>query len=348
MGMVSERDYELLSSYVDNALDERERAALEARLRESEDLRRELAALYLTLALVKQLPTLTAPRSFELSPAQARTAAPERVQAAEKGRRWLVFPASYAFSFATAAAAAFCLVFGAVLFGGALAPAAAPNVALAPTPTNLPTVRPVGVQPVATVALFGSPAPSQDALGGQDLAGQQSGGAAPPMGGGGGGMGGQQPTPTMKGSDAAPAGNTMDTLQFAAPGTPTPLPTAEAAGATMMQPADAATPTPGRLIPPAMAQATAWALTAQAGSSRATTPDVVAQSASPTPGAVIAAVSTPIEGAVVPADDALDSPPRLSEGTARSLLLGAVLMASGGLLLVVAGMTAWVRWRSAF
>lgn len=68
---MTERDYELLSAYLDNQLEADERAALEARLRIDAGLRRELAALRQTVALVKALPPVRAPRDFTLTPEQA-------------------------------------------------------------------------------------------------------------------------------------------------------------------------------------------------------------------------------------------------------------------------------------
>jgi hypothetical protein len=97
MAQVSEQDYELLSAYVDGMLTEDERLALERRLHSDADLLRELTALYLTLAMVKQLPTLTAPRNFTLP---------------EAPTRWLVFPTTTTFSALSAAAATFLVAVG--------------------------------------------------------------------------------------------------------------------------------------------------------------------------------------------------------------------------------------------
>jgi hypothetical protein len=64
---VTERDYELLSAYLDDMLDAGERSALEQRLRQDPALQQELDALQDTIALIKQLPTLKAPRNFTLT-----------------------------------------------------------------------------------------------------------------------------------------------------------------------------------------------------------------------------------------------------------------------------------------
>lgn len=60
-------DDALLSAYVDHALDTAERAALEARLERDPDLRRKLAELRQTVALLRDLPPLKAPRDFSLT-----------------------------------------------------------------------------------------------------------------------------------------------------------------------------------------------------------------------------------------------------------------------------------------
>jgi anti-sigma factor RsiW len=65
---ITEQDYELLSAYLDGALEAEEKAMLEARLTEEPELQRELVALRQTVALVKMLPNVKAPRSFQLTP----------------------------------------------------------------------------------------------------------------------------------------------------------------------------------------------------------------------------------------------------------------------------------------
>ncbi len=123
--MLSDNDLELLSAYLDGALSEAERAALEKRLQDEPDLRRELARLRATVDLVGTLPTLTAPRDFTLSRRMAR-----------RPSVWT----SASFSALSAAAAVILLVIGAALFGtsGQLAKTTAPaQVAFAPTATSL-------------------------------------------------------------------------------------------------------------------------------------------------------------------------------------------------------------------
>jgi anti-sigma factor RsiW len=65
----SERDLELLSAYLDGELNDRERASLEKRLSQDSALRAALDGLRETVALVRSLPRLKAPRNFTLDPA---------------------------------------------------------------------------------------------------------------------------------------------------------------------------------------------------------------------------------------------------------------------------------------
>src|SRR5262245_47955993 len=65
--MLNDQDYELLSAYIDGALTETERAALETRLAAEDELRQELEALRETVGLIRALPERAAPRNFVLS-----------------------------------------------------------------------------------------------------------------------------------------------------------------------------------------------------------------------------------------------------------------------------------------
>ncbi len=117
----TDQDYELLSSYLDDMLPDAERSTLEARLNQEPALRQELEALRTTVALVKALPPVKAPRSFALD---ARTARRPVV-------RWLGFPATGAVSALTAAAAVLLLALGlASLLGQGIAPSAPPPAAM--------------------------------------------------------------------------------------------------------------------------------------------------------------------------------------------------------------------------
>jgi len=61
------RELYQLSAYLDDALTEKERRALEARLKVEPELRQKLANLEATKNLINSLPTLRAPRNFTLS-----------------------------------------------------------------------------------------------------------------------------------------------------------------------------------------------------------------------------------------------------------------------------------------
>lgn len=71
-GRVDER----LSAYIDGALSPRDQARLEAQLAQDADLRARLESLRRTVALVRGLPPVPAPRNFLLTPAMVRRPAP--------------------------------------------------------------------------------------------------------------------------------------------------------------------------------------------------------------------------------------------------------------------------------
>lgn len=91
-------EYELLSAYLDDMLNEAERMALEVRLAEDDALRAELEALRNTVSLIKALPMLKAPRNFVLTP--------EMVKSRTEPSRVIRFPISTIMS----AAASFVLI----------------------------------------------------------------------------------------------------------------------------------------------------------------------------------------------------------------------------------------------
>lgn len=65
---LTDRDADLLSAYLDDELTTDERATLEARLQTDAALRRELDLLRQTVTLIRNMPTLQAPRNFTLTP----------------------------------------------------------------------------------------------------------------------------------------------------------------------------------------------------------------------------------------------------------------------------------------
>jgi len=130
-----ERMDELLSAYIDGALSPRERARLEARLAQDADLRARLESLQRTVALVRGMPPLRAPRNFLLTPAMVRRPAPVARRLAP------------ALTFATAISGLLCvlLLVGNLLsagWGGMGAAAPAPMVAYEGTPQVLETGEP--------------------------------------------------------------------------------------------------------------------------------------------------------------------------------------------------------------
>ena len=92
---------ELLSAYIDGELSPRERVRLEERLAADPELRQRLEGLRRTVALVRELPQVRAPRNFLLTPAMV---APTRPRPAL--RRWL----APALTFATAVSGLLCVV----------------------------------------------------------------------------------------------------------------------------------------------------------------------------------------------------------------------------------------------
>lgn len=65
---ISPRDWENLSAYIDDQLSPRERSRLEARLRQSLEMRNALEELRRTRQLLRSLPAVHAPRNFTLTP----------------------------------------------------------------------------------------------------------------------------------------------------------------------------------------------------------------------------------------------------------------------------------------
>lgn len=142
---LNDRDLELLSSYLDGELTAAERSELETRLNREPDLRRELASLRQTVALIQQTRPIRALRDFTLTPAMVR---PPRV---------LFFPATVTFS-ALSAVAAFVLVMAGVVLlnlGPTLTPGIRDQVNLftstpvAPLVAQLPTNVPSEMQTTA-------------------------------------------------------------------------------------------------------------------------------------------------------------------------------------------------------
>lgn len=106
---LTDNDYELLSAYIDEMLEEEERRLLETRLEIEPGLRRELAALRRTVLLVQHLPELKAPRSFTLTADMVGAVPSLPASSPRESKRLIVFPA---LSVLSAAAAMVMMVMG--------------------------------------------------------------------------------------------------------------------------------------------------------------------------------------------------------------------------------------------
>jgi hypothetical protein len=135
---LTERDYQLLSEYLDGMLEAEERSALEARLQIEPALRRELHALRQTVALLNELPPLKAPRDFTLRPGMSGVEI--RPQPAPR-KKIISYPWLSGLS---AVAALVCLVLGASLLLGELRddPAALDRDEVAALATEQPATGP--------------------------------------------------------------------------------------------------------------------------------------------------------------------------------------------------------------
>jgi hypothetical protein len=149
---MTERDYELLSAYIDNMLAESERSALETRLLEDEDLQRELDALRDTVALVNALPTLKAPRNFTLTAEMIAPAATTPADETET-KRPINFPAVSLLS----TAAAFVLI----VLGIVLLVSTGSEGDTTETIAGIPTTQPTQQIPPMTAALEEQAAPPE-------------------------------------------------------------------------------------------------------------------------------------------------------------------------------------------
>lgn len=232
---LDERDLELLSAYLDNALTVEERAQVETRLAADPALKRELERLRLTRGLVRDLPQLKAPRPFTLTPAMIE---PPHV---------LLFPATVAFSVVSAAAAIIVLLAGVILLSTGRQPnaaqvanlptntalAAASNLAATFTATFDPT--PMAETPEVEIQMFSAVEPTES---GADDA--QADEAEAPAEAAEAGLADafiqptseKSPTPEEVG-DAAGAAMPVAPMPFATPSLPTPPPQATLVFPTM-------------------------------------------------------------------------------------------------------------------
>jgi anti-sigma factor RsiW len=182
---MNERDLELLSAYLDNALTADERSAVDARLLTDAALRRELDTLRETKLLIGGLPQLKAPRDFTLT-------------AAMVGARPRTLPVILSpwVSALSAAAAVVITVLGLITLN--VRPPALTSVASAPTETMI--VQPQMAAPAALPTM------------GMATAAMES---APDAGAAGAAIA-IMPAPTMT-EEAARTGNAMDAADASTP-----------------------------------------------------------------------------------------------------------------------------------
>lgn len=162
---MTEQDYELLSAYLDGELNTTEREALEARLMMDSALRDELEALRRTVALVRALPELRAPRNYTLDPAiygRHPAAPPKPILAFPRAnvRRLLIAAASVMLAFVAVVA---------LLTNNGLQPTQTNQVAAMPTLTStvetaIPAPSVLGTMPPPATKLQASTGDALDVI----------------------------------------------------------------------------------------------------------------------------------------------------------------------------------------
>lgn len=139
----------LLSAYLDEEVSPRERALVEAHLKECPQCQRELAGLRTTVGILRQMPPLRLPRSFTLAEAPVQRPAS---RLATSDRAWIYLRGATAL-----AAMLLALVFTGELHQRRSLPAAAPATLRAPVvmkPAELPTEAATTPVPETREAVF--------------------------------------------------------------------------------------------------------------------------------------------------------------------------------------------------
>lgn len=143
---LTDRDYELITAYLDGEMRDAERLSFEIRLASEPNLRAELDSIGQAVQLINALPLRKAPRDFTLKPAATN---PSKTPASPRPpARWLIFPATPLFSALSTAAALALVILGGLLLtfnDSSLAPVPVPVMDImstreAPAPTPLPTI----------------------------------------------------------------------------------------------------------------------------------------------------------------------------------------------------------------
>ena len=120
MNQLTRQDWDALSAYLDNALNNRERQRLETQLQSRSEMRVALNELRQTRQLLRQTPALRVPRNFTLTPEMAGLRSP----------RSRAYP-TFQFAFALASFFFVLVIAGELVFGS---PAALPDTNLAMAP----------------------------------------------------------------------------------------------------------------------------------------------------------------------------------------------------------------------
>lgn len=152
---LTDRDYDLLSLYIDDDLTPPERRAVESRLKAEPELREELAALRQTVALIKAMPEMITPRDLRLSP---KVAAEVLAELAARPVARVHRPALRLMSNLAAAAASLVLVLAGALslLSPALTSQPTTSIAMAidaaTTEVGVDPTEPLGEQPTEKLA----------------------------------------------------------------------------------------------------------------------------------------------------------------------------------------------------
>lgn len=226
---ISPKDWILLSSYMDDELDPRQKARVEARLQARPELREGLAELQRTKEILRRAPARRAPRNFTLPASMAVT---------RPGLSLRLVPALRLSSAVVALAAVFFMV--STLMSGSFF---GPQMASAPADMNAKEMTTLQMEsapaqaegeasPPPVVYWGGPPVQQAYGQGGGDCPDGRCGGAAdsPPYAGGLGGSpeGGYVPQPMIMATQPAEAFKAQPTPAPALLPTPTSVPAAEA------------------------------------------------------------------------------------------------------------------------
>ncbi|MEZ4667610.1 MAG: hypothetical protein R3E39_06790 [Anaerolineae bacterium] len=340
--MLTDRDYELLSAYIDDALLPTERTELETRFKAEIELREELDAIRSTVSLLNELPVIKPPRNLTLPVGFTR-----------RPTRWLFFPTSTAFSGLSVAAAILLIVVSSMLFTRTNSPLSLPSggaamseqqLAFSPTEAIIESQKASDEAPSSNTATIPPPVTNEsDGLLAETSLPSTDAFAAPNL------------APSVVQESPAQDANilpapTQTALQFYAASAPT---NASSSASANLENNVATTP-----IPEVGLSASELAQAEQSGGESAdTVNDAISQAANnnapsdntnmaraASPTAVLTATALPTRVVVQPPQPEIDTRDRVQE--APSNLLPIILMASGLVLFLIAIGTTIVRRRN--